>query len=108
MFNEFQPITTLAEVKAFASYLFFDLSTAFHPEDDFSAYVNASNGNPAFTEIRAMRLNQRMSECANICDLAGVDICEVMDVATPYFEALSTGMDDAQTKKAVYIASDAL
>nr|DAU82761.1 MAG TPA: hypothetical protein [Caudoviricetes sp.] len=105
MFNEFQPIRTLAEVMAFASYLYFDLSTTFHPDDDFAEYV-AQDGKPAFTPIRASRLNERMSECRKVCKAFGVDIYDTMNVAAIYFEAIASGQDVEQARKAAYFASD--
>lgn len=105
MFNEFQPIRTLAEVMAFASYLYFDLSTTFHPDDDFAEYV-AQDGKPAFTPIRASRLNERMSECRKVCKAFGVDVYDTMNVAGIYFEAIASGRDVEQARKAAYFASD--
>lgn len=106
MYNEFQPITTLAGIKAFASYLYFDLSTNFHPEDDFNDYTRSSSEEKAFTPIRAERLNMRMSECRDVCEENGVDICDVMNVATPYINLLLSGHTQEQAKKAVHFASD--
>ncbi len=106
MYNEFQPITTLAEVKAFASYLYFDLSTNFHPEDDFNEYTQIGSEDRAFTPIRAERLNLRMSECRDVCDKNGVDVCEVMDVATPYLNLVLSGHTHDEARKAVYFVSD--
>ncbi len=108
MFDELKPITSLAEVKAFASYLFFDLSTAFHPDDDLAEYVHVSKDAPAFSKIQAERLNQRMEECRKVCDAEGADIYDLMNMATPYFKALASGMDEKQAKKAVYFASDSV
>lgn len=105
MFNEFQPIRTLAEVMAFASYLYFDLSTTFHPDNDFAEYVT-HDGKPAFTPIRASRLNERMSESHRVCETFNVDIYDIMDVAGIYFEAIASGQDVEQARKAAYFASD--
>lgn len=100
MFNELKSITTLAEVKAFASYLFFDLETAFHPDDDFNDYVGA-DGKPAFTKIRAERLNKRMSECRRICEAADVDICDIMGVAVDYFNSIAEGASPDDARKLI-------
>lgn len=108
MFNERLPITTLAEVKAFASYLFFDLETPFHPDDDFAEYVNRENGKAAFAPVKADRLNQRMSECRDICEAAGVDICEQMSIAMDYFSAIASGASPDEARKATYIDFDGL
>ena len=108
MYNEFQPITTLAEVNAFASYLYFDLSTNFHPEDDFNDYTQSCNEERAFTPIQAERLNLRMSECRYVCVESGLDICDVMNVATPYINLVLSGLTPEQARKAVYIAPDGI
>lgn len=108
MFNERKPITTLAGVKAFASYLFFDLATTFHPDDDFTEYVKHGDGGAAFTPVRAERLNQRMSECREICNAAGVDICEQMGVALDYFSAIASGATPDEARKATYFDFDGL
>lgn len=107
MFNEFQPIKTLAEVRAFASYLYFDLSTTFHPDNDFADFVT-HDGKQAFTPIRASRLNERMSECRKVCKAFGVDVYDFMDVAGIYFEAIASGQDVEQARNAAYFASDGL
>lgn len=105
MFNEFQTIKTLAEVRAFASYIYFDLSTTFHPDNDFAEYVTP-DGKPAFTPIRASRLNERMSECRKVCEAFNADVYDTMDVAGIYFEAIASGQDVEQARKAAYFASD--
>lgn len=106
MFNERQPITTLAGVKAFASYLFFDLETPFHPDDDFSEYVKHGDGSAAFSPVRAERLNQRMSECHEVCEAAGIDICEQMGIAMDYFSAIASGATPDEARKATYFDFD--
>lgn len=90
---------------AFASYLYFDLSTTFHPDNDFAEYVT-QDGNPAFTSIRASRLNERMSECRKICKAFNVDVYGTMNVAGIYFEAIASGQDVERARKAAYFASD--
>ncbi|MBD5357379.1 MAG: hypothetical protein HDR88_10310 [Bacteroides sp.] len=102
MFDERKPITTLAGVKAFASYLFFDLETVFHPDDDFAEYVRCSDCHASFSPIKAERLNQRMSECHHVCRSAGVDVCEQMDIAVDYFGMMAAGISPDEARKALY------
>lgn len=106
MFDERQPITTLAGVKAFASYLFFDLETAFHPDDDFAEYVRGNDNRSSFSPVRTERLNQRMSECHDICRSAGVDICEQMGIADDYFSMIAFGVEPNEARKALYFDFD--
>lgn len=106
MFDERQPITTLAGVKAFASYLFFDLETAFHPDDDFAEYVRGKDNRSSFSPVRTERLNQRMSECHDVCQSAGVDICEQMGIAVEYFGMIASGANPDEARKALYVAFD--
>lgn len=93
MFNELHPIRTLSDVIAFARYLYFDLSTAFHPDDDFSGYVDILTATPSFTSSRAATLNARMEECHAVCASFGVDIYDIMDVRSKYFETIAAGCD---------------
>ena len=92
MFIEKRPIGDLTEVVLFAAYLYFDLKVNFHPHDDFAQYVNATNHKPTFSLNRAERLNQRMRECCEVCEKCNVDVCDVMNIAEPYIEAIQNGM----------------
>lgn len=106
MFDERQPITTLAGVKAFASYLFFDLETAFHPDDDFAEYVRGEDNRASFSPVRTERLNQRMSECHDVCQSAGVDVSEQMGIAVDYFGMIAAGASPDEARKTLYIVFD--
>lgn len=106
MFSEFKTISTLEEVRSFAKWLFFAEAVSFHPDDDFKDYVKAGTTEPAFTAIRAERLNLRMSECFEVCDRYNADIYAVMNVASAYFENLASGLNSEEAKLAVYFGSD--
>lgn len=88
MFDIRKPITTLAEVKSFANYLFTEQHVIFHPDDDFADYVDRETGDMVFIPEIAEILNQRMCECFIVCNGADADIYEVMDVITPFVQGL--------------------
>ncbi len=48
-------ITTIEDVKAFAKYLTNDLHLNFHPDDDFSFYVNYETKEPTFSPEEAAK-----------------------------------------------------
>ena len=56
-------ITTIEDVKAFAKYLTNDLHLNFHPDDDFSFYVNYETKEPTFSPEEAAKYNALMNEC---------------------------------------------
>lgn len=99
MFDKNQPIKTIAEVKAFAIYLFYDLGIVFHPDDDFADYTDNKTGMPTFTADDAQIFNRRMTECFRICGSMDADVYDEMDVVRPYLEALHNGMDERQAKE---------
>lgn len=71
-------ITTIEDVKAFAKYLTNDLLLNFHPDDDFSFYVNYETKEPIFSPEEAAKYNALMNECFDVCEKANVDVYEVM------------------------------
>lgn len=91
MFDIRKPITTLAEVKSFANYLFTELQVIFHPDDDFADYADRETGDMAFKPEIAETLNLRMCDCFVVCDNVDADIYEVMDVISPFVQGLIDG-----------------
>ena len=71
-------ITTIEDVKAFAKYLTNDLHLNFHPDDDFSLYVNYETKEPIFSPEEAAKYNAFMNECFDVCEKANVDVYDVM------------------------------
>ena len=71
-------ITTIEEVKAFAKYLTNGLHLNFHPDDDFSFYVNYETKDPTFSLEEAAKYNALMNECFDVCEKENVDVYEVM------------------------------
>lgn len=82
MFNITDKITTIQDVKSFADYLYKEKSVAFHPDEDFSDYID-NTGNSCFTDKEAQLLNQRMNECFNICSTNDTCIYELMMSRSP-------------------------
>ncbi len=65
-------------MKAFAKYLTNDLHLNFHPDDDFSFYVNYETKESTFSPEEAAKYNALMNECFDVCEKASVDVYEVM------------------------------
>lgn len=65
-------------MKAFAKYLTNDLHLNFHPDDDFSFYVNYETKESTFSPEEAAKYNALMNECFDVCEKVGVDIYEIM------------------------------
>lgn len=57
---------------AFAQYLANDLHLNFHPDDDFSFYVNYETKEPTFSPEEAAKYNALMNECFDVCEKANV------------------------------------
>ena len=71
-------INSIEDVKQFASHLTNDLHLNFHPDDDFSFYVNYETKEPTFSPEEAAKYNALMNECFDDCEKANVDVYEVM------------------------------
>lgn len=71
-------ITTIEEVKAFASYLINNLGVNLHPDNDFADYVRYATGERTFTDEEATIGNRLMEECFDVCEKRGVDIYELL------------------------------
>lgn len=64
------------EIAQFFAYLYLVDRTSFHPDDDFSTYVDRE-GLPAFTPEEAERRNALMLEAIQAADAEGLDIYEL-------------------------------
>ena len=61
----------------------------FHPDDDFSDYINLETQEPTYTKDEADFRNELMNQCFTVCEKNGVDIYDTMsEVALK-----ETGMD---------------
>lgn len=89
-YNNQSHITTKEEVKEFACHIINDLGIMFHPDDDFSEYVNFETGNPCFSECEAKMYNHLMEECFGVC---GEDD-EIYDITFPVLQkAIKKGFE---------------
>ena len=70
-------ILVIEDVKQFAKQLTAE-GLSFHPDDDFSDYVNLSTNEPSYSKEDADLRNERMNECFDVCEKEGVDIYEIM------------------------------
>lgn len=67
----------MADVSSFFRWLHKDVSVIFHPDDDFTDYVDMLDTSPTFSQSAAGLLNEAMSLCFEICEAAGKDIYEI-------------------------------
>ena len=74
-------ISTLDDVKEFAKYLAEVEHCLFHPDEDFSTYVNYVTTEPCYTKEQADKRNELMQQCFNVCDKLEVDIYSFMNDA---------------------------
>lgn len=77
-YTENDHISSIEEVKAFASYLINDLDVNFHPDNDFADYICMGTGEPTFTDNEAVIGNRLMDECFEVCEKDGIDIYEYL------------------------------
>jgi hypothetical protein len=61
----------------------------FHPDDDFTSYLNIETQKPTFTKEEAELRNALMRECVSVCEKHGVDIYDIVTHTT----LKETGMD---------------
>ena len=85
-------LRTLQEVEEFFSSLIQDHDLAFHPDDDFSGYVNLETGESTFDTNEAATMNAKMTSAFAVCDNEGVDIYDVawnvlFSIRPPYVAA---------------------
>lgn len=73
-------ITTLSEVRRYASYLGVDLKVSFYPKDKFESYVD-DKGEPIFTPEEALIGNRLMAECFDVCEEEGKELYEEMEAS---------------------------
>jgi hypothetical protein len=67
--------------------LFFDAlnraSIAFHPDDNFTNYIDLETKEPCFSEKEALRLDELMNKCFEICEPIGEG--KIYDIAMEQF-----------------------
>lgn len=70
-------IKSVADVEQFAKLLV-DEGSNFHPDDDFTEYVNYKTGEPTYTPEEAAHRNSLMEQCFEVCEKEEQDIYAVM------------------------------
>lgn len=70
-------VESLRDVREFAKNLIEEGSN-FHPDDDFSEYINYELGEPCYTHEEACLRNKLMEQCFAVCEKEGQDIYSYM------------------------------
>lgn len=86
-------INTIEDVKLFAFQLVNNENLSFHPDDDFSDYINLETKERLYSVEEAASLNQLMEKCFDICEQNDADIYELM--GKPLYTRLDLG-DNAE------------
>ncbi len=84
-------INTIEDVELFASQLVNDENLSFHPDDDFSDYINMETKERLYSDEEAVNLNQLMEKCFNVCEQNYTDIYELM--GKPLYAKLGLGIE---------------
>lgn len=71
-----QVINTVDDVKAYFNDLL-EESLNFHPDEDFTNYINGETKAPTYTAEEASLRNDLMDRAFEVCDSAGVSIYEL-------------------------------
>ncbi|MCF8258768.1 MAG: hypothetical protein K9J06_14525 [Flavobacteriales bacterium] len=75
MINE---IDTLAEVRAFVTYLICEEGIDFHPDIPFDIYVNDNTGEPLYNEEEVFLRDRLLMECLELSEELDVDTRALM------------------------------
>ena len=70
-------IKTIDDVKKYAAALISE-GTSFHPDTDFSEYINLKNGTTEYNKDEARLRNRLMDECFIVCKSEGEDVYQIM------------------------------
>jgi len=85
-------VNTIEDVKLFAFQLVNEENLSFHPDDDFSNYINLETQEPLYSVEEVSILNKQMERCFDICNQFGADIYELM--GRPLLDKLKDGVSD--------------
>jgi hypothetical protein len=66
-------IATIDDAVTFSKQLL-DEGTNFHPDDDFTTYINTDTGESSYTTSEAEVRNDLMEQAFDVCEQKGVDI----------------------------------
>lgn len=87
-------INTIEDVKLFAFQLVNDENLSFHPDDDFSNYINLETQKTLYSVEEVSVLNKLMERCFDICNQFEVDIYELM--GHPLLDKLKVEVSDVE------------
>ena len=83
-----QQIKTTEDVRTFFNDLLAE-DLNFHPDDDFSNYINCETKEPLYTAHEADLRNQLLDQAFDICDRNAIDIYELsVEIFTKDFHNL--------------------
>ncbi len=71
-------IITIQDVKDFANYLVNVEHVNFNSDEDFRNYISYETHQSTYSEAEAVKRNNLMEECFNVCERDNTDIYEVM------------------------------
>jgi len=83
-------INAIEDVKQFAFQLVNEEDLSFHPDNDFSDYINLKTQEPLYSTDEVIQLNQLMDKCFSICEQENIDIYEFM--GEPLFQRMKVGV----------------
>lgn len=75
-------INTINDVKTFTKHLINVEKLSFHPDDDFTDYIDCNTNKPFYTKEEAEKRNQLMNTCFDVCEKNKKEIYTVM---LPFF-----------------------
>jgi hypothetical protein len=70
-------ILTIGDVEDFMRQIIAEGTNA-HPDEDFHNYIIIATGEPSYTPEEAATRNNLMSQCFDVCNVAGQDVYSVM------------------------------
>ena len=76
-YTEDSQIENLIDVVHFFEHLLYEKKLSYHPDDDFSDYVNTMDDSPSFTNEEVRLYNRLMDQCFDICKKEEMDICSI-------------------------------
>jgi len=83
-------IIKIEDVKLFAFQLINEENLNFHPDNNFSEYINKDKNEPLYSQAEVKKLNELMDKCFDVCEKCQVDIYELM--GQPLFKKLKIGI----------------
>jgi len=82
-------INTISDVKSFAKHLVEIEKLSFHPDDDFSDYINLKTKEPFYTKDEATLRNKLMTDSFEVCNRHNIEIYAVLlsTIAKPFLDS---------------------